>query len=1083
MNSQMIVLLSDLRKCKRNLSFYNNEFIQVCSGLNFEANCSYSECKAARSMGGLVEIQYPGMMSCNYHEVVPSLKCPFCHNGLPPDRVKGIVFVRCKVLIGFGEETVEFRVRGEQTVLWELPCDGSEIQVILLHKDPEPQTVSELSLDGAHNPNTNLMHSTLNGFPDIVQSYRYIHQQQLVPPQEQHVPPQEQHVPPQEQHVPPQQQHVPPQEQHVPPQEQHVPPQEQHVLPQEQHVPPQEQHVPPQEQHVLPQEQHVPPQEQHVPPQEQHVPPQEQHVPPQQQHVPPQQQHVPPQEQHVPPQEQHVPPQEQHVPPQEQHVPPQQQHVPPQQQHVPPQEQHVPPQEQHVPPQEQHVPPQEQHVPPQQQHVPPQEQHVPPQQQHVPPQQQHVPPQEQHVPPQEQHVPPQQQHVPPQQQHVPPQEQHVPPQEQHVQTHEDEEELSSQLDLMFAELIGNSTELATDPGMNLLAKCSNSACPSNAEGLRHICIGVGAADPIQYRHLIADRICPSCNQPIPLTAFRGILLCDCRAKVVICGEEQMLVADQDPVGHWIGTNSPDMEITVLDRIITPPHLRPISQNSNASFGRILSHDKFYARVGIGLNLEARCRNPICDATYVTIPCPDTTEGDYSALIKGIACPGCERVTPPSSFTGISLLKCKAEIRVGDTTHILTAEGKETTEFKIDLEGPEVHIQILKQEVFSSDELSVGHTAVSAGAALCTSGEAYTTVCNGVNFIGYCKDNSCQANIENNGQVIVKRDEQFIERNGFSADCCDYNAEIQCLLCPSCGNPLDRNNIDGVSLVRCKGTIESNGKCEPFVAAGNNLRRYESDELHATAQISFELDTIRSKVTSFSPEKGLNLRAKCSNTNCPSQSTPLQKGIVNCRMIEVMDCRLQSAVHDMPCPRCHQSIPLCNFKAMILTECTARVRSAEGITSYILGDELENFPFSLKSDPVIDILPVQARQILSEPDGSPYTRMKRGMNLMTICPNDSCTTEGPDDGTVIIPFPYMRQYTYNNLLENATCPHCHTSLAGMELLSLSFLHCRAEICVGEERFVIRAGNGEAIDFKPDSSASDVTIHLMKTELTS
>ena len=141
MDSASQILISDLLKYKRSISFYTSEFIRVCSGINFEAKCSNPDCKAARNLSGLVIIRYPGVTSCNYHELVPYLSCPFCCSDLAPERVKGIVFVRCKAKISVGGESVEFRAGGEDTFLWELPSKGAEIHILILEKDPGPETV------------------------------------------------------------------------------------------------------------------------------------------------------------------------------------------------------------------------------------------------------------------------------------------------------------------------------------------------------------------------------------------------------------------------------------------------------------------------------------------------------------------------------------------------------------------------------------------------------------------------------------------------------------------------------------------------------------------------------------------------------------------------------------------------------------------------------------------------------------------------------------------------------------------------------------------------------------------------------
>ena len=131
--------LADLPKYKRNISFFGKEFAQVCTGINLEATCDNPSCKAVRNFGGLVVIRYPGITSCTYQEVVPYLSCPCCGNELRPEKVKGVVFVRCEAKISIGADSVVFRVRDNETVLWELPHLGTEVVITLLERDLDPK--------------------------------------------------------------------------------------------------------------------------------------------------------------------------------------------------------------------------------------------------------------------------------------------------------------------------------------------------------------------------------------------------------------------------------------------------------------------------------------------------------------------------------------------------------------------------------------------------------------------------------------------------------------------------------------------------------------------------------------------------------------------------------------------------------------------------------------------------------------------------------------------------------------------------------------------------------------------------------
>ena len=143
MSHSFITRPSDLPKYKRHISFFENKFTQVCTGINLEATCSNPNCQSVRDLGGLVIVKFPGVKSCVYQEAVPHLRCPSCGSELQSDRVKGVVFVRCEARIDIGVESVVFRVRGEETVLWELPYQGSEVSITILDRDPESKIASE----------------------------------------------------------------------------------------------------------------------------------------------------------------------------------------------------------------------------------------------------------------------------------------------------------------------------------------------------------------------------------------------------------------------------------------------------------------------------------------------------------------------------------------------------------------------------------------------------------------------------------------------------------------------------------------------------------------------------------------------------------------------------------------------------------------------------------------------------------------------------------------------------------------------------------------------------------------------------
>ena len=1154
-------LPSDLPKYKRHISFFEKEFTQVCTGINFEATCSNRSCESVRNFGGLVVIKYPGVKSCVYQEVVPHLRCPSCGSDLRPERVKGAVFVRCEAKIDIGVKSVVFRVRGDETVLWELPYQGADVLITILERDPEPKTDSKeflypgdgVNLSAVCRNNMCQASKTNNGLVVVragrveSQTYRELLNNRSCPSCNHPLEARcfhgvifnscqgEVEIAGNVQKFNAQQ----------------TPKLCKIDLSDPTAVVRMRQTIT----DIHSARNNNP---------------------------------------------------------------------------------------------------------------------------------------------------------------------HIVTAVQEVSSSPKETDALSLLDKILEEVMRKHLYLRTTPGLNLLAKCSNFRCPSIEKGIGVVCIGIGSANSIQYKEVILGQTCPSCHQPVPLTSFQGIMFIHCRAKVVIRGEETEYVAGRIPEVCGLNLEGAEVEITVLERRGTEITLGiespKIFKSTKGSLGHSDSSEKHFTRACIGLNLEAMCINPTCEASVVVVPCPNITECEYSSLLTGLACPGCQCGIPPLCFIGITLVKCKAEVKIGNEEHIVTAEEDETVDFKVNLQGPKVYVNILKRHIFSSGELSGGsekylrsatgingvvvcenpdclafkendgqvivnfqdvsggvlrevaknmicpacfqdlrlsnlkavvfvrcsgqiqigsenETFSSVGRTVSTfrilsegpevtfsithksddgievlkksenmsyasachginleahcpnarcsaykenngfvnlmcghmmacdyrvaiqtltcpscsmsipptcfrgvalvrcrgkiligqekkffqptgdeihkipiphdgtpvkielyskdnyqssytelgsSDRTYMEVCDGVNFIAFCKNTSCQAFKEYDGCVRVKRDEKFIEKNGFPATRCNYCREIQRLLCPSCGNPLNANFVEGVALIRCKGTLESSGKSENFLAERNNIIRHKFDKSDVSAVIEYKVDETMSLRSSFIPGKGLNLLARCSNTSCPSQSQPSLAGVVSLKIGEVTDCRLQRFIQDKTCPLCNHALSPASFICARYTQCTARVKTTDFVISYLFGQRTEFIPIAIGKDPVVDILPVPTKNLSLEPVGSPYSRMKRGMNLKVICSNLECASKKSTDGIVIISLQEMRLYKFKDLFSTVECPSCHTILSHMTLLTLSFIYCRVEILVREERFIIEAGSGEAIDFKPDPSVSDVTIHVMEEE---
>ena len=623
-------------------------------------------------------------------------------------------------------------------------------------------------------------------------------------------------------------------------------------------------------------------------------------------------------------------------------------------------------------------------------------------------------------------------------------------------------ETPSMLDQILEQVM-RKHHLANTPGLNLIAKCSNFGCGSNKEGTGVIFILIGSANSLRYKETILGQTCPSCHQPIPLTSFKGIAFFQCKAKVVINGEETEYVAGRIPEMCGLSLEGAEVEITVLERRVGAASAgkeSPKGQRlkpSKGNIGHSDKHDRTFTRACIGLNLEAMCMNPSCEASIVVIPCPKITECEYATLLNDLTCPGCQCVIPPICCIGITLVKCKAEVRIGNEKHIVTAEGDETVDFKVDVQGSEVYVKILHRNIYSSGELSGGI------------GKEYLSSCTGLNCVVICENPDCLAFKENSGIVTVN----------FQDISAGVLREVaSSMMCPACIQHLPFASIKEVVFVRCSGQIQIGSENLTF----NSLGSKTSDFLVFPdgPQVTFDItktDSIRDVLV---PEKGLNLLARCSNASCPSQSQPILEGIVRLKIGEVTDCRLQRLIQGKLCPLCYHTLHPSDFKSTAYTQCAARVQTLGLVVSYLLGQSVESVNIGLSKDPVVDILPIRTKNIALEPYGSPYKQMKRGMNLKVVCSNLDCPSKKSSDGFVIISLPEMKLYTFKDLYSTVRCPSCDGMLSRMILLTLSFIHCRAEMLVGKDRFILKAASGEVIDFKPDSSVSDVKIHVMEEE---
>ena len=187
-------------------------------------------------------------------------------------------------------------------------------------------------------------------------------------------------------------------------------------------------------------------------------------------------------------------------------------------------------------------------------------------------------------------------------------------------------------------------------------------------------------------------------------------------------------------------------------------------------------------------------NPTCKASIVVIRCPQITECKYTSLLTGLTCPGCHSVIPANCCNGISLVKCKAEVRIGIEKHIVTAEGDHTVDFKIDLQRSEVYIKILEREIMGTGELCGGV------------GKEHLSSTTGLNCVAVCENPDCLAFKEDEGHVVVNF--KYIP-DGALRDVANS------MRCPACSQCIPFSNIKVAVFVRCSGQIQIGSENQSF----------------------------------------------------------------------------------------------------------------------------------------------------------------------------------------------------------------------------------------------------------------------------
>ena len=173
--------------------------------------------------------------------------------------------------------------------------------------------------------------------------------------------------------------------------------------------------------------------------------------------------------------------------------------------------------------------------------------------------------------------------------------------------------------------------------------------------------------------------------------------------------------------------------------------------------------------------------------------------DYRSAVQTLSCPSCEVHIPPEEFRGVILLECVGEIRIGDKIQKITANKDSTQSINIKNDGSEVKIRITYRSYDVSDDPVIPYMVIR-----------FQRICNGLNFRCYCKNPSCPSVKEEDGLVMVQRDNTFTKAHKFSYTVCNYCEEISKLVCPACSTPLKKYYVWGIGVTRCNGRITRNG---------------------------------------------------------------------------------------------------------------------------------------------------------------------------------------------------------------------------------------------------------------------------------
>ena len=562
---------------------------------------------------------------------------------------------------------------------------------------------------------------------------------------------------------------------------------------------------------------------------------------------------------------------------------------------------------------------------------------------------------------------------------------------------------------MFGSLIMSLTFSNLEPGINFIAECPNKKC-----GL--VTIPSGHTLSCKYTQAIRGKDCPKCRQPLPIANFKGVMFLLCIARVTIGGKVSVYQAGRIVEVCKLNPEGIEADLEVIERDDGAETTGELSKGNWNSSRRVCS----------GLNFEALCINPKCSEAIVIIPCPRVEECEYLLLIPTLKCPSCDTSIPIPFFIGFSLVRCRAEVKIGPECKIVSAKGRETKDFRIEIVGPPVTIKILSRDIATSGTVSeVGP------------GQDYLRVANGLNIAAECYNPDCLARIENDGVVTIK---------AAHITNCVLSEAVLCLMCPSCCTNVTYHQVIGITFVGCEGEVKVGGQTEKFAVVGDKTIDFRID--HDGPDVFIKIlnrDISRSGTLSkVGPEQdylrvanGLNIAAECYNPDCLARIE--NDGVVNIKAAHITNCVLSEAVLELMCPSCCRRVTYYQVIGITFVRCEGEVRVGVQTEKFaVVGDKTIDFRISDDGpDVFINITKVEEEKCFF---------LGKGLNLVAKCLNPTCEVKNHPklDQMVFMNLGTVHSCDLHQVANSMKCPFCDQNIPTENILRIGFKQCTAEV---------------------------------------